>query len=94
MTSVQMRSEGSGAKMYVLRTMNSLRMSFWMVPLSCSLAMPRSWAATIKAARTGSTAPFMVIDTETRSSAMPSNRSSMSSTLSMATPALPTSALQ
>ena len=40
---------------------------------------------------TGSTAPFMVIDTDIRSSGMPSNRIFMSSTESMATPALPTS---
>ena len=38
-----------------------------------------------------STAPFMVIDTLTLSSGMPSNRIFMSSTLSIATPALPTS---
>src|SRR5665213_605235 len=37
-------------------------------------------------ASTGSTAPFMVIDTLIRSSGMPSNRSFMSSTLSTATP--------
>ena len=40
---------------------------------------------------TGSTAPFMVIDTDIRSSGIPSNRIFMSSTESMATPALPTS---
>jgi hypothetical protein len=45
----------------------------------------------MKQAITGSTAPFMVIDTVTRSSGMPSNSTFMSSTLSMATPALPTS---
>lgn len=32
--------------MYVLRTMNSFRMSFWMVPLSASCATPDSSAAT------------------------------------------------
>ena len=37
------------------------------------------------------TAPFMVIETETFSSGIPSNRIFISSTLSMATPALPTS---
>ncbi len=37
------------------------------------------------------TAPFMVIDTDTSPKGMPSNRIFMSSTLSMATPALPTS---
>jgi len=39
----------------------------------------------------GSTAPFIVIDTDMRSSGMPSKRIFMSSTESMATPALPTS---
>ena len=33
--------------MYVFRTMNSLRMSFWMVPESCSVLRPCSWAATM-----------------------------------------------
>ncbi len=39
----------------------------------------------------GSTAPFMVIDTDTWSRGMPSNSTFMSSTESIATPALPTS---
>ena len=45
----------------------------------------------MKLASTGITAPFIVIDTETLSSGMPSNRIFMSSTESIATPALPTS---
>ena len=49
----------------VLRTMNSLRMSFWMVPLSCACCTPCSSAATTYIASTGSTAPFIVIETET-----------------------------
>ena len=77
--------------MYVLRTMNSLRMSFWIVPASPSGATPCSSPATTKQASTGSTAPFIVIDTVTSSSGMPSNRIFMSSTESIATPALPTS---
>jgi hypothetical protein len=39
----------------------------------------------------GITAPFMVIETDIRSRGMPSKRTFMSSTLSIATPALPTS---
>ena len=35
--------DGSGGKMYVLRTMNSFRMSFWMVPDSCSCFTPCNW---------------------------------------------------
>ena len=71
--------------------MNSLRMSFWMVPASCSGATPCSSAATTKSARTGSTAPFIVIDTDIRSSGMPSNSMRMSRMESIATPAMPTS---
>ena len=71
--------------------MNSLRMSFWTVPASAPGATPCSSAATMYIAITGSTAPFMVIDTDIRSSGIPSNRIFMSSTESMATPALPTS---
>ena len=71
--------------------MNSLRMSFWMVPASFSRGTPCSSPATTKHARIGSTAPFMVIETVTWSSGMPSKRTFMSSTESIATPALPTS---
>ena len=58
--------------------MNSLRMSFWMVPVSCSGATPCSSAATTKSARTGMTAPFIVIDTDIWSSGMRSNSVRMS----------------
>ena len=71
--------------------MNSFRMSFWMVPVSFSGGQPCSSPATMKQASTGSTAPFMVIETDICSSGMPSNRIFMSSTESIATPALPTS---
>ncbi len=71
--------------------MNSLRMSFWIVPASCSWATPCSSAATMYMARIGSTAPFMVIETETLSRGIASNRIFMSRIESMATPALPTS---
>jgi len=62
-----------------------------MVPDSFSVGTPCSSPATMKAASTGRTAPFMVIETDISSSGMPSNRIFMSSTLSIATPALPTS---
>ena len=58
--------------------MNSLRMSFWMVPLSCSGATPCSSAATTKSASIGMTAPFIVIDTDIVSSGMRSNSVRMS----------------
>ena len=71
--------------------MNSFRMSFWMVPESRLRSTPCSSPATMNAARIGITAPFMVMETDTSPSGMPSNRIFMSSTESMATPALPTS---
>ena len=71
--------------------MNSLRMSFCMVPERSAEATPCSSAATAYIAKTGSTAPFMVMDTDIRSRGIPSNRIFMSSTESIATPALPTS---
>lgn len=58
--------------------MNSLRMSFWMVPASFSGGTPCSSAATMYSARTGSTAPFIVIDTVILSSGMPSKSWRMS----------------
>lgn len=58
--------------------MNSLRMSFWMVPASLSGETPCSSAATMYSARTGSTAPFIVIDTDILSSGIPSNSCRMS----------------
>jgi hypothetical protein len=71
--------------------MNSLRMSFWMVPLSWDWSTPCSSPATMNAARQGRTAPFMVIETVIFSRGIWSKRIFMSSTESMATPALPTS---
>ena len=71
--------------------MNSLRMSFWMVPASFSGGTPCSSAATTYSARIGSTAPFIVIDTDTVDRSMPSNSCRMSRMESIATPAIPTS---
>ena len=51
--------------------MNSLRMSFWIVPESADIGTPCSSAATMNRASTGSTAPFIVIDTLIVSSGMP-----------------------
>ena len=66
-------------------------MSFWMVPVSWFWLTPCSSAATMYPARIGRTAPFMVIETDISCSGIWSNRIFMSSTLSTATPALPTS---
>ena len=54
--------------------MNSLRMSFWIVPESWAGATPCSSPATMNSARMGSTAPFMVMDTLISDSGMLSNK--------------------
>jgi hypothetical protein len=71
--------------------MNSLRTSFWIVPVSAPGCTPCSSPARMKRASTGRTAPFMVIDTLICSRGMPSNSWRMSRMESMATPAMPTS---
>ena len=58
--------------------MNSLRMSFWIVPESLAWGTPCSSPATMNKARIGSTAPFMVMDTLIWSSGMPEKRVRMS----------------
>ena len=77
--------------MYVPRAMYSLRTSFWIVPVSFEPGMPwRSAASWYMSSRLEAGA-LIVIDVETSSSGNPSNRTSMSSSESMATPTLPTS---
>ena len=71
--------------------MNSLRMSFWIVPESFSRRHALLLRRDDVAGQHRQTAPFMVIDTLILSSGMPANRIFMSSTESIATPALPTS---
>ena len=71
--------------------MNSLRMSFWNGAAELRLLDALLLAGDDESASTGNTAPFIVIDTDILSSGMPSKRIFMSSTESMATPALPTS---
>ena len=66
-------------------------MSFCKVPDRFSTDTPCSCAATMYIAMTGSAAPFIVMETDILSSGMSSNRIFMSSMLSIATPALPTS---
>jgi hypothetical protein len=53
-------------------------MSFWIVPASLAGGTPCSSPATMNSASTGSTAPFMVIDTVIWSSGMPENSVRMS----------------
>ena len=71
--------------------MNSFNISFYMVPYNCYRVAPYSRAATIYIAIIGSTAPFIVIDTEMSFNGMESKRIFISSTESIATPAIPTS---
>ena len=71
--------------------MNSFRTSFWMVPANAAGDTPCSSAAMMNSASTGITAPFIVIDTDMRSSGMSRNRMFMSAIESIATPAMPTS---
>ena len=49
-------------------------MSFCIVPVSAATATPASSAATTNIAMIGSTAPFIVMLTLTRSSGMPAKR--------------------
>ena len=77
--------------MYVPRAMNSFRMSFWTVPLRSAGATPcSSPTTTYIASRIGAVA-LMVIDVETWSSGIAWNSRARSSTVSIATPARPTS---
>ena len=79
--------------MYVFLTINSFKISFCRVPESWSSGVSVSSATTMKLAMIGSTAPFMVIEIEVSFSEIPSKSSFISSTESIATPALPTSPL-
>ena len=56
--------------MYVPRAMYSLRMSFWIVPLSLSRAIPRSSATTMYIASSVAAVALIVIDVDTVSSGM------------------------
>jgi hypothetical protein len=85
------RSDGSGGKMYVPRAMYSLRMSFCTVPWSAVRATPRSSATTTYIASSTAAVALIVIDVETRSSGISANSRPRSSTVSIATPARPTS---
>ena len=60
--------------MYVPRAMYSLRMSFWIVPLTAVQGMPRSSATTRYIASSVDAVALMVIEVDTRSSGMPSQQ--------------------
>ena len=71
--------------------MYSLSTSFWIVPRSFSDATPCSSPTISYMSSSSAAGALIVIDVDTWSSGMPSNRRFMSSTVSMATPTLPTS---
>ena len=85
------RIDGSGGKIHSFWAMYSLRMSAWIVPPSASGGMPCRSATHTYCASTTAAGAFTVIDVVTRSSGMPANRSSMSASVSTATPSRPTS---
>jgi hypothetical protein len=60
--------------MYVPRAMYSLRTSFWIVPRSFAAATPCSSATATYSARSVAAVALIVIDVDTSSSGMPSNR--------------------
>ena len=77
--------------MYSFWAWYSFKMSFWRVPDRRARSTPfASATATYMASRMGA-GPLMVIEVETTPRSMSANRSAMSSSVSMATPARPTS---
>ena len=77
--------------MKVFWAMNSLSISFWIVPPISFLLTPCFSATAIYIARRIAAGGFMVMDVVTRSRGIPSKRISMSFRVSMATPHWPTS---
>jgi hypothetical protein len=69
-----------------------LRISFWSVPVTWRNGTPWRSAATRKNARMTGAVALIVKLTDSRSSGRPSNSSTMSSAVSIATPTRPTSA--
>src|SRR5450756_874820 len=91
MVSTTSRTEGVGGNMYSFWAMNSLRMSFCMVPAKRALGMPRFSAATMYMAQMMGAGPLMVMEVVISPNGMPSSNTSMSAREEMATPHLPNS---
>ena len=89
--SVISRIEARGGKMYSFCAMNSLRMSFWIVPEMVFQSAPCCSATTRYIAKIIGAGELIVIDVVMSASEMPSNRRSMSASDMMLTPHLPTS---
>ena len=77
--------------MYSFCAMNSLRMSFWIVPDSVSQSAPCCSATTRYIAKIIAAGELIVIDVVMSPSAMPSNSVSMSASDVTLTPHFPTS---
>jgi len=90
-TSVISRIEGRGGKMYSFCAMNSLRMSFWIVPEILRQSAPCFSATTRYIAKIIAAGELIVIDVVMSPSWMPSNSVSMSASDMMLTPHFPTS---
>ena len=89
--SVISRIDWRGGKMYSFCAMNSLRMSFWIVPESVFQSAPCFSATARYIAKIIGAGELIVIDVVMPPSAMPSNSRSMSASETMLTPHLPTS---
>ncbi len=90
-TSVTSRIDGRGGKMYSFCAMNSLRMSFWIVPEIFFQSAPCRSATTRYIAKIIAAGELIVIDVVMSPSAMPSNSVSMSASDVTLTPHFPTS---
>ena len=91
MTSVTSRTDGRGGKTYSFWAWYSFKMSFWSVPDRAARSTPVPSATPTYMARTGAAGELIVMEVETDPRSMPEKRVSMSSWVSMATPARPTS---
>src|SRR5882672_9126207 len=87
--SVMIRIEGRGGKMYSFWAMNSLRMSFWMVPDNVCQSAPCFSATTRYIAKIIAAGELMVIDVVISARLIPSNSVSMSASDVMLTPHFP-----
>ncbi len=91
MTSVTSRTDGRGGKTYSFWAWYSFKMSFWSVPDSAARSTPVLSATPTYMASTGAAGELIVMEVDTDPRSMPEKRVSMSSWVSMATPARPTS---
>ena len=89
--SVMIRIEGRGGKMYSFCAMNSLRMSFWIVPEIVFQSAPCCSATTRYIAKIIAAGELIVIDVVMSARRMPSKRVSMSASDVTFTPHFPVS---